>query len=888
MSLQGVRPRRLFEIEEEYVTGMRSGSHNNLHKPKGNVMKLIALGIVNARYIFIGLFIAAAIYCGLSIGKVRTNSDLTAFLPETTETRRGLIVMEDEFITYATADIMISNVTWDMAEDLADQIRSFEHVSDVAFDDSSAHYKNAAALLTISFDGTQEDPDIVGEMDHIKELLADYDTYISSQIGYDYSAELAGEMGGVLAITAIVIVVVLLFTSRSYFEVVIFGIVFAFAALLNMGTNYWLGEISSITNSVAVILQLALAIDYAIIFSHRYQDEAAKTPSVKTAMVEALSKAIIEISSSSLTTISGLIALTMMQFRLGYDMGIVLAKGILCSLITVFFLMPGLIMLFPRQLRRTQHRNLIPNIRPWGVFLTKTKFCFVWLFLLIIPFAIYYSGKTEYAFSDKSITEIVYAPSRAAMHKITDTFDDATPIAVLVPSGYYENEKAVLARVAKIDKIKDATGLANIEIDDDHVLTDAYTPRMFAELLDLDIERAILLYQAYGLKHEEYQVFFGNVEEYRVVLLDMFEYLFEKIDQGLVTLSEDQMEQIEPLRKQLKRGTDQLRGEHYDRLVFTSTVAEEGAESTALVEEIRSIAEDYYEEGSVLVIGNITSARDLAQSYTGDSEKINLLTVTFIFVILLFTFRSVAGAAVLVFVIQGSIWINFTIPYFQGTVSSFVTNMIVSAIQMGATIDYAIVIMNRYQVLKKTEPVKDAMADAVKEGFATVITSGSILTLAGLLIGTRVSDVYVNHIGMAVGRGAAISVVLVLTVLPQIILLFDKLIDKTRIKVRLPEDLPEEPAENTAGDKRRKGKKQQTDMQAAKPKDTAPDMESNKAETENHMRTEAQKTVGAETSGQSGGPEAAAEIPEKSGSPETAATGVSQKTDDQVAAGDGA
>nr|MCR5161870.1 MMPL family transporter [Lachnospiraceae bacterium] len=515
---------------------------------------------------------------------------------------------------------------------------------------------------------------------------------------------------------------------------------------------------------------------------------AEKAPSVKAAMVEALSKAILEISSSSLTTISGLIALTMMQFRLGYDMGIVLSKGILCSLLTVFFLMPGVIMLFPKQLRRTQHRNMVPNIRPWGVFLTKSKYCFVWLFFLIIPFAVYYSGKTEYAFSDKSITEIVKAPSREAMHKITDTFDDSTPIAVLVPAGYYEKEKNVLSRVANLEKIKDATGLANIQIDEDHVLTDAYTPRMFAELLDLDIERAMLLYQAYGLKHEEYQVFFGNAEEYRVVLLDMFEYLFEKIDQGLVTLTDEQMDQIGPLRTQLKRGTDQLRGENYDRLVFTSTVAEEGEESTKLVEDIRSIAEEYYEPGSVLVIGNITSARDLASSYTGDSEKINLLTVGFIFVILLFTFNTFMGAVVLVFVIQGSIWINFTIPYFMGTVSSFVTNMIVSAIQMGATIDYAIVIMNRYQVLKQTVQKKEAMADAVREGFVTVITSGSILTLAGLLIGTRVSDVYVSHIGLAVGRGAAISVILVLTVLPQIILLFDKLIDKTKFTIRIPED----------------------------------------------------------------------------------------------------
>ena len=282
-------------------------------------------------------------------------------------------------------------------------------------------------------------------------------------------------MVGVLAIAALVIVAVLLFTSRSYFEVVIFGIVFAVAALLNMGTNYWLGEISSITNSIAVILQLVLAIDYAIIFIHRYQDEVEKNPRVKEALIEALSKAILEISSSSLTTISGLIALTMMQFRLGYDMGIVLTKGIICSLITVFLLMPGLIMLFPKQLKRTSHKNLIPSIRPWGTFLTKAKYCFVWIFLLILPFALYYSKQTKYAFSDTSITEIVYSPSREAMHRIRDTFADSNVIAMIVPSGEYEHEKAILNTVSKMDHVRNATGLANIEVGEGHVLTDPFT-----------------------------------------------------------------------------------------------------------------------------------------------------------------------------------------------------------------------------------------------------------------------------------------------------------------------------------------------------------------------------------------------------------------------------
>lgn len=753
---------------------------------KTNIMKYIATMIVKWRFLIFIVFLAAAVYCVLSLGKVRVNEDITAFLPDKTETRQGITIMEEEFTTYASADVMVSNITYETAVSLAEEFSKVEHVTDVVFDDTEAHFVHSAALFTISFDGADLDEETISAMNEIRSIVSQYDTYISSKIGVDYSRTLAGEMTGIILLVVGIIIAVLLFTSRSYFEVVIFFIVFIFAAILNMGTNFWLGEISSITNSIAVILQLALAIDYAIIFSHRYQDEAERYSSHKEALIEALSKAIIEISSSSLTTITGLIALTMMQFRLGYDLGIVLTKGILCSLITVFLLMPGLIMLFPKMLRRTAHKTLIPNIQPWGRFLMNTKFTFVALFLLIIPCAIFLSTQTKYAFDESSVDEIIYSESFATMHKIENTFDNATAIAILVPAGNFDAEKSILQKVEELQDIKSATGLANSKIDDDHVLTDEFTPRMFAELLKIDIERSKLLFQAYGAEHEEYQAIFGNTSEYKVPLVDLFLYLFEKIDQGIVTLNDSTMERVNDLRGTLERGVAQLRGEHWDRLVLTASVPVESEESVALVRSIRQIAEQYYGKGNVLVVGNITSAKDLSDSFNGDSTKISLLTISFVFIILLFTFRTVIGSAILVFVIQGSIWINFACTTLSGMSTSFVTNMIVSAIQMGATIDYAIVLMNRYLTLKKEKlPKKAAMTQAVNDSFATVFTSGSIMVAAGFIIAYRISDVYIGHIGLAVGRGALISVVLVLTVLPQFICLLDKLIEKTRFQIDL-------------------------------------------------------------------------------------------------------
>ena len=754
---------------------------------KADIMVQISAGIIRWRFVIILIFLGAAVYCGLSLGKVRVNSDLTAFLSNETETRRGLTIMEENFVTFASEDIMVANVTYEMAESLAQQIREIVHVFSVSFDASPSHYSSASALLTVAYDCPDNTEEVREAKEQIRELLAPYDTYIYSMNMDNYSAQLASEMGGVIAIAAVVIVIILLFTSRSYFEVVIFFIVFVFAALLNMGTNFWLGEISTITHSIAIILQLALAIDYAIIFSHRYQDECLKVPSEREALTEALSKSIIEISSSSLTTISGLVALMLMQFRLGYDLGLVLSKGIVCSLITVFFLMPGLIMLFPGAIRRTGHKTLIPDITPWGKFLMRTKYVFVLLFLLLIPVAVFCSRHVTYAFNDHSVSELVYSESRAAMHKIENTFARSTSVVLLLPHENLEAEKAVYGEVKKLPEVKSVTALAGIQVGEEHVLTDLFTSRKFAELLEITQEESNLLFAAYGVHKEQYQAIFGTAEAYQVPLVDMFLYLFDLIDRGIVNLSEEQLKTVSDLRPQLDFALSQLRGETYNRIVVSADVPVEGEESIALVEDLRSIAEQYYPRGSVLVVGDITSARDLRSSYTGDSTLISLLTITFVFIILLFTFKTIVGSAILVFVIQGSIWINFTFPYLLHSVPSFVTNMIVSAIQMGATVDYAIVLMNRYLGLKSSLPRKEAMALAVNQSFATVLTSGSIMTIAGFLIGLRVSDVYVSHIGLAVGRGAFTSVILVLTVLPQLLVLMDKAIEKTSFRFSLVE-----------------------------------------------------------------------------------------------------
>ena len=744
---------------------------DSLMKEKDRGMEKLSRFILRLRWPLTVLFLLFAVYCAFSVGRVKINSNLADFLPEKTETKRGITVMQQEFSTYASARVMLEDTDLSTAGQAAQRLREIEHVADVSFDDTQTHFKDGYALLGVSFDGPGENAEVKEAWSKVQEELRPYTFHATSDVGSDYSRQLASEMGIVLLLASAVILVVLLLTSRSYFEILIFAAVFGMAALLNMGTNFWLGQISSITNSVAIILQLALAIDYAIIFSHRYAEEAQTVPDTKEALVQALSKSIVEISSSSLTTISGLVALMLMQFRLGRDMGVVLAKGILCSMLTVFLFMPALISFCPKLLAKTRHRSFIPRIEGWGRLLTKKVPVFLLLFALLLPFAIYGSSRVDYAFSNNGVTELVSNPERESQKKISRVFGSATAIALLVPAGRYDLEREILDEVGQLPKIESAMGLANLSYGSVS-LTSPVCADDVSEMLGLDGEQARGLFTLYAIENGDYVLSFDPAV-YRIPLVDLAAYLFEKMDLGAIPLNDEQQHAADAVRPNLQRALDQLRGEHYSRLVFSADVEVEGQESEALLASIRQIAARRYGEENVLLVGDITSAKDLRESYRSDSTETSLLSLLFVFLILLVTFRSPVAAALLVFVIQGSIWLNFSFAYLFGMRPFFVTNMIATAIQMGATIDYAIVILNHYRANRACLPKREAMVRAVAESFPTVLTSGAIMSVAGLLIAFRVSDVYVGHIGLVVGRGALISVILVLTVLPQLLLLCD-------------------------------------------------------------------------------------------------------------------
>lgn len=735
--------------------------------------------VIDLRYLIIIIFIIITIFSALNINKTNVVKDYSTFLPETTETRIGLKIMNSEFDTYAKIDYMISNITYENAQKISEEIAKVPHVLTVSFDDTGAHYKDMCANIVVMFDGNNLSEEVKTTNEYITQMISDYDNYIYFDIYGDYTGILAKEMIPILIAVCIIAIVILIIATNSFIEPFICLSMIAIAAVLNMGTNFIFEKISAITSAIAIVLQIAITIDYVIILCKKVEEETLIESDYKIALAKAMEKTIIEILSSSLTTIAGLLVLCFMQFLLGHDLGLVLAKSVGFALLTTIFLMPSLMYILRNVLKDTKHKAIVINIRKFGKMIVKSKVVFAVILLLLVPFSIYFQSQVQYGFTDQDVSDIRITESRAPVNKLYKFFDREEVLAILVPQGDYETEKEIIKDIEKLDNVKKVTGLSNIELKDGVNLTDSLNVRQFSELLNIEQEKASLLYMAYGAQHGDYSPIFVDTESYSVPLFKMLQYTIEKVDEGFISLDGDNAKLVNDNKTTLGSAINQMIGENYDRIVVSVSVVVDSEEAVKLVDDIKNLAQSKYKD-KVYTFGTITSTRDIKDTFLVDKNLISVLSIITILIIVIFSFKNIFGAIILVFVIQSAIWLNFAYLYFSGDRPIFLALTIVTAIQMGATIDYAIILMNRYITYKKKMiDKKDAMVEAINDSFSTIVVSGSIFMSCGFLVGLFIDDMYISHIGLAIGRGALISIIVVFTALPQLILLFDKLIDKT-------------------------------------------------------------------------------------------------------------
>ena len=746
---------------------------NKKEKTKNKKSFLIKLGdfIANYRYFSLIIFLGLFLFGLVNINNVKINDSIVSYLPNNTETKQGLDIMEKEFGSLNTIKLMISNISLEDANNLTKELAKLENVESVVFDGKESSYKNEKALYTIELEEVNDD-----ELFAVKENI---ENVLKSEQFDIYSESFENPTDGInlaLLLAVCVIIIILLITSKTYFEPVIAFIIFGISIVLNMGSNFLLGEISFITEAIAVILQLALSIDYVIIFMNQYMKEISDTDDKLLAIKKTVSKAMPEIFASSLTTISGLLALVFMQLKIGGDIGIVLSKGILCSLLTVILVMPSLLSIFNNIILKCAKKEKTKRASKLSEFISKSRKVLLPLFLILVIISIILIPNYKYVYNTTSTNSIRLSNNTKALNNIEKEFGTNNMLVVLIKNKDkdFTKELNLVNELKENRKITSILSLGSYEIGENISLGTEINYLELAKMFNIDQKTSLSLYKYYANQNNELESL-NDINNYRISIFNLIYFLND--DSNILSLPESLKATISTYYNTLNSSKSLLESDEYSRIILNLNTPTEAEETYDLIEDIRDISEKYYED--VTLVGNSINAIDLESSFTSDNLIITGITILFVAIILLFTFKSVWMALLLILTIEGSILINFGTVSLLGKEIFFMSYIIVSAIQMGATIDYAIVIASRYKQLRVKYDKETSVVKTLEDRLPAVITSGLILLIAGFLIGFISTSSIISSIGLFLGIGTLISLIATIFVLPAILYLFDKLIIKT-------------------------------------------------------------------------------------------------------------
>ncbi len=727
--------------------------------------------IVKGRMICLIVFVILTIGCACLIPFTKIEYDLTGQMPDKSYTDDALDVLKKEFDDKGMAYVCVVDVTKKEAQGLIKELKDLKGIASVTYVEEM-HYKNGKALYTVNlseYDSTKGAFDAVeGIIDYLDETGRE--AYLTGQSAYSYfvKAETEESIIKVGVVIVVLILAILLFTSKTYFEIVIMLITFASAVAINMGTNFFFNGISYLANLVSLVLQLALSLDYMVILLHRYMEER-ETKDTVSAATTALSKGLIEIFSSSLTTIAGLGSLLLMSMPIGVEIGLSLGKSIIASLLTVVFLMPALLVLLDKPLMNSKHKSFVPSVKKPARAILKGRKIIVPLFLIVAILSCVGQTYNTYSFNYNGGSMVIDAKAH-----IEDEFGTLNSLVVIVPKGNPEQERALANYIASFDNIDSVNALSTIEIPSTGsgiYLTDKISKSDMPSLMSAlaggqDLGAFATMAEGIFNGYLTSQSITDPNAEVRIV--DLLEY----VAQNYGFLLGDYAGMLDSLTF----AKSNLESDNYTRMTFNICSSIEGDETFAFLDEITAHLGDYYDE--FYMTGESVACYDMANYFDRDNLIVCLCSLGFVLVILLFTFKNLLLPIVLILAIQGGIWINFVFPFLTSTPVAFIGYLIITAVQMGATIDYAIVLTNRYREVKGNYLDRyEAMADVENTVFPTIITSGIILTGTGFALSFLASGA-VGAMGGLLGVGALTSLIIVIFILPSLLLITEKVIDK--------------------------------------------------------------------------------------------------------------
>ena len=676
--------------------------------------EVLARFIIEKRALIESIFVAGCIFSIIAMCFVNVNYDLTKYVPSYTQSSQGLDKMKEEFGYPGTARLMIKDVSLYEAKMYKDQLAAVDGVDQILWcdttvnvyagedfvnlDDIKDYYKDGCAVMDITFEEESDSPKTERAIDEMKAITGDKGCYVGMAVQNKSLIETtAREMGRILVVAVLMILAVLCLATTAWTEPILFMMVMGVAVLLNKGTNIFLGTISFLTDNVAIILQLATSMDYSIFLLDAFMSWRDTGLSEEEAIVKAVEEAINSIFASSLTTVVGFLALVTMKFNIGFDMGLVLAKGIVFSLLSVVFFMPAMILKFTKLNDRTKHRSFFPDFTKLGKGVFKIRYAVLIGVLLITPPAYVAQGMNHFLYGNSAVGGAKGTQVYEDDQEITARFGRSNMLLLIYPNNDMVAERRLSDELEDLPYVKSVTSMANTLPEG---VPEEFLPESATSLLHKNDTARMLIY---------------------------------------------------------------IRTKGESDIAFQCT------------DQIRDIMKKYYPEESY-VVGETPSTQDIKVTITEDNTRVNVLSLLGVFMVVMFSFHSVLIPLVVMIPIEVAIFLNMAIPYIQGVDMVYMGYIIVSSIQLGATVDYSILLTNNYIAKRKLLPKKEACIEAVTRSCSSIFTSGTIITLAGYIVHFISTTAAIGDLGHLIGRGGLLSVMLVLTLLPALLVLCDRLI----------------------------------------------------------------------------------------------------------------
>ena len=648
----------------------------------------------------------------------RVNYDVLTYLPDNIETMKGQDILVNDFGTGAFSMFIVDGMEEKNVAELKEKIEKVDHVANVIWYDSIADISvpmsmlpddiydvfnsDTGTMMAIFFDeGTSSD----GTMDAIAQIrkIAGKQCFLSgmSAVVTDTKNLAEKETPVYVLIAVILAVIVLGLTMESFFIPLLFMLSIGMAIIYNLGSNYFMGEISYITKALAAVLQLGVTLDYSIFLMHSYEEQQVRYDGdKKRAMTHAISQTFSSVMGSSITTIAGFIALCFMSFTLGLDIGIVMVKGVIFGVIACVTILPSMILCCDKIIEKTKHKPFLPDIGRISDKVTKRYLVYVVLFLLFLFPAIYGNNHTAVYYNlDETLPKDL--PSIIANEKLKEDYDMNTTHMILVDSSVSSTDvNKMIKEMDKVDGVKWALGL------------DSFVgPSVPSDMIPESVSSM--------LKNDKYQLLLVN-SEYKVA-------------------SDEVNAQIKTLNKILHK---------YDK--------------------------------TGMLIGEGPLTADLIDITDQDFKTVSAVSIGIIFVIILVLFKSISLPVILVGVIEFAIFVNMGIPYYTGTKLPFVASIVIGTIQLGSTVDYAILMTTRYKRERNHGANKhDAITTAHRVSAQSIMVSALSFFAATIGVGLFSNIDMISSLCILMARGALISMVVVIFVLPSMFMVFDKVIVKT-------------------------------------------------------------------------------------------------------------